>query len=182
MAEMNVRDDVARGVEHARILQAHAVFTKVGALDNFARHARSVWSCQIMPSSHSTDLRVRYAETDRMGVVYYANYLVWCEVGRVEFLRALGRSYAALEAEGTGLAVAEATVRYLAPARFDDLVRIQTTLTGVRSRLLTFDYLITHAESGLRIATASTALVSIDGNGKLAAIPEAFRLALEGTL
>src|SRR3954453_13166781 len=93
--------------------------------------------------THATELRVRYAETDRMGVVYYANYLVWCEVGRVEFLRSHGRSYAALEAEGTGLAVAEATVRYLAPARFDDLVRVETILTGVRSRAVIFDYVIT---------------------------------------
>jgi acyl-CoA thioester hydrolase len=117
-----------------------------------------------------------------MGVVYYANYLVWCEVGRVEFLRALGRSYATLEHEGTGLAVAEAKVRYLAPARFDDLVRVETTLTGVRSRAVTFDYLITHAESGIRLATAHTALVSIDRDGRLSAIPAAFRAALEAVL
>jgi acyl-CoA thioester hydrolase len=132
--------------------------------------------------SHSTDIRVRYAETDRMGVVYYANYLVWCEVGRVEFLRALGRSYAALESEGVGLAVSEARVRYLAPARFDDVVRITTTLVGVRSRAVTFDYEITNAESGLRLATAHTALVSIAGDGRLAAIPADFRAALDAVL
>jgi acyl-CoA thioester hydrolase len=135
-----------------------------------------------MPHSHSTELRVRYAETDRMGVVYYANYLIWCEVGRVEFMRALGRGYAALEAEGTGLAVSEAQVRYLSPARFDDLVRVETTLTGVRSRAVTFDYVITHAESGTRLATAHTALVSIAPDGRLAAIPAHFRAALETVL
>src|SRR4030081_2571381 len=135
-----------------------------------------------MPFSHSTELRVRYAETDRMGVVYYANYLVWCEVGRVEFLRALGRSYATLAHEGAGLRVAEEKVRYLAPARFDDLVRVETTLTGVRSRAVTFDYLITHAESGARLATARTALVSLDRDGRLAAIPQDFRLTLESVL
>jgi acyl-CoA thioester hydrolase len=133
-------------------------------------------------NTHTTELRVRYAETDRMGVVYYANYLIWCEVGRVEFLRARGRSYARLEAEGVGLAVSEANVRYLAPARFDDLVRVQTTLTGVRSRAVTFDYLITHAESGARLATCHTSLVSIDGQGRLVALPPEFRQALEGTL
>src|SRR4026207_959508 len=84
-----------------------------------------------VPLTHTTELRVRYAETDRMGVVYYANYLVWCEVGRAEFMRSLGGRYAALEARGYGLAVAEATVRYLAPARFDDPVRIETSLVGV---------------------------------------------------
>src|SRR5215211_8344136 len=132
--------------------------------------------------TNATELRVRYAETDRMGIVYYANYLVWCEVGRVEFLRALGRSYAALEHEGTGLAVAEAQVRYLAPARFDDLVRVETTLTGVRSRAVTFDYLITNADSGTRLATAHTALVSIDRDGRLSAIPTEFRAALDAVL
>lgn len=135
-----------------------------------------------MTHTHSTELRVRYAETDRMGVVYYANYLVWCEVGRVELLRALGRSYARLEDEGIGLAVSEAQVRYLSPARFDDVIRIETTLTGVRSRAITFDYLISNAESGARLATAHTSLVSIDAAGRLAAIPTSFRAALDAAL
>lgn len=135
-----------------------------------------------MPLTNATELRVRYAETDRMGIVYYANYLVWCEVGRVEFMRALGGSYAALESQGYGLAVAEATVRYLAPARFDDLVRIETTLVGVRSRAVTFDYVILHAETGTRLATAHTALVSVDAAGKPTAMPAEFRARLEAAL
>jgi acyl-CoA thioester hydrolase len=135
-----------------------------------------------MPLTNATELRVRYAETDRMGIVYYANYLIWCEVGRVEFMRALGGSYAALEAQGYGLAVAEATVRYLAPARFDDLVRIETTLVGVRSRAVTFDYVISHAETGTRLATAHTALVSVDGTGRPTAMPSDFRARLEAAL
>jgi acyl-CoA thioester hydrolase len=129
-----------------------------------------------------TEFRVRYAETDRMGVVYHANYLVWCEVGRVEFMRALGRDYAALEEQGTGLAVTEAKVRYLAPARFDDPIRVATTVTGVRSRAVSFDYEITNAETGLRLATAHTDLVSIDRDGRLMAIPADFRAALEAAL
>ena len=135
-----------------------------------------------MPLTNATELRVRYAETDRMGIVYYANYLVWCEVGRVEFMRALGGSYAALESQGYGLAVAEATVRYLAPARFDDLVRIETTLIAVRSRAVTFDYVILHAETGTRLATAHTALVSVDAAGKPTAMPAEFRARLEAAL
>lgn len=135
-----------------------------------------------MPRSFSTELRVRYAETDRMGIVYYANYLIWCEVGRVEFMRALGRSYAVLETEGYGLAVAEAQVRYLSPARFDDLVRVETTLGSVRSRAVTFDYSIINAETGQRLATAHTALVSIDLAGRPTALPGEFRAALESVL
>lgn len=134
-----------------------------------------------MPLTHATEFRVRYAETDRMGVVYYANYLVWCEVGRVEFMRSLGGSYAELESRGYGLAVAEATVRYLAPARFDDSVRIETSLVGVRSRAVIFDYVISNAETGARLATAHTALVSIDSSGRPTALPADFRALLEGT-
>lgn len=132
--------------------------------------------------THATELRVRYAETDRMGIVYYANYLIWCEVGRVEFMRALGRSYAVLETEGYGLAVAEARVRYLSPAHFDDRVRVETTLASVRSRAVTFDYVISHAETGARLALAHTSLVSIDSSGRPVSLPQEFRRALEGVL
>src|SRR3954470_16032829 len=131
----------------AGVYTPRGAFTNCRHPVNFARDACPSPLPPLMPHSHATELRVRYAETDRMGIVYYANYLVWCEVGRVEFMRALGRDYASLEREGFGLAVAEATVRYLAPARFDDLVRVQTTLTTVRSRAVTFDYVISHAES-----------------------------------
>jgi acyl-CoA thioester hydrolase len=135
-----------------------------------------------MAVTHTTELRVRYAETDRMGIVYYANYLVWCEVGRVEFMRALGGSYADLEAQGYGLAVAEARVRYLAPARFDDTVRIETILIGVRSRAVSFDYVVSNAETGVRLATAHTALVSIDSGGRPTALPPQFRALLDAAL
>ncbi len=135
-----------------------------------------------MTTQHETELRVRYAETDRMGVVYYANYLVWCEVGRVEFLRSLGRSYAVLEREGVGLAVSEARVRYLSPARFDDRIRVVTSLMEVRSRAVSFDYLILNADTGARLATAHTALVSIDPTGRLCAIRSDFRTALDEAL
>jgi len=153
-------------------------------LSNFARDAAFTVSGNVVTNhrSQSTEFRVRYAETDRMGVVYHANYLVWCEVGRVEFMRTLGRDYASLEEQGTGLAVTEARVRYLAPARFDDPIRVVTSLTGVRSRAVSFDYEITHAESGVRLATAHTDLVSIDREGRLMAIPAEFRLALESAL
>jgi acyl-CoA thioester hydrolase len=108
-----------------------------------------------------------------MGVVYHANYLVWCEMGRTDLIRQFGRSYAEIEALGVGLAVSDASLRFLAPARYDDLIRVQTTLTDVRSRAMTFDYEITHAERGTRLALASTTLVGLDRAGRVARLPAA---------
>jgi acyl-CoA thioester hydrolase len=112
------------------------------------------------------EFRVRYAETDQMGVVYHAEYLVWCEIGRTEFIRSLGLPYSEMERRGFKLAVADASIRYHAPARYDDLVRVETTLTEVRSRAITFDYIIRDAGSGSRLVTARTLLVSLDGDAR----------------
>ena len=91
----------------------------------------------------TTEVRVRYAETDQMGVVYYANYLVWFEVGRVELLRALGFSYRVLEAEhGCILPVIEATCRYRASARYDDQILIEARPALLRGSILKFAYRI----------------------------------------
>ena len=87
-----------------------------------------------------SEVRVRYAETDQMGVAYHAEYLVWCEVGRTDFIRQLGVTYAEMERQGIALAVAEANVRYHASARYDDLIRIETRLREVRSRMVAFAY------------------------------------------
>lgn len=130
--------------------------------------------------STSIELRVRYAETDQMGVVYYANYLIWCEVGRTEHIASLGVRYSALEARGVRLAVADAEIRYHAPARYDDLVRIDTTLETVRSRTITFAYLIRNATTGAKLVTARTTLVSIDPAGRPLALPLDVRRRLEG--
>lgn len=127
------------------------------------------------PAVSTIDFRVRYAETDQMGVVYHAEYLVWCEVGRTEFIRSLGLPYAELERRGTSLAVADASLRFMAPARYDDLVRVETTLTDVRSRAITFDYLIRKVETGERLVAARTMLVSIDRNGRPMPIPTEVR-------
>jgi acyl-CoA thioester hydrolase len=120
---------------------------------------------------HISELRVRYSETDQMGVVYHAEYLVWCEVARTDFIRAHGLPYSELERRGTVLAVAEATIRYHAPARYDDLIRIETRLSDVRSRAITFDYLIRNGQTGARLATARTLLVSLDPSGKPVPLP-----------
>jgi acyl-CoA thioester hydrolase len=114
-----------------------------------------------------------------MGVVYHANYLIWCDIGRTEYLKALGANYAELERSGTMLAVSEASVRYHASARYDEPIRIETTLREVRSRALTFDYLITNAETGARLASASTSLVSLDRSGRPTKIPADTRSLLE---
>lgn len=132
-----------------------------------------------MTRVHVEEVRVRYAETDQMGVVYHANYLVWCDIGRTQYLKALGANYAELERSGTMLAVSDASVRYHASARYDEVIRIETTLREIRSRALTFDYEIIHAESGTRLATASTVLVSLDRTGRPVKLPEQTRALLQ---
>ena len=133
------------------------------------------------PRPQEIVFRVRYGETDRMGVVYHAEYLVWCEMGRTEYIRSLGMSYAEMERRGVPLAVAEATIRYHAPARYDDLIRVSTVLARLGSRGLTFDYMIAHAESGQRLASASTMLVALDPDGKATTIPADIRTLLAGS-
>jgi acyl-CoA thioester hydrolase len=127
---------------------------------------------------HVSEFRVRYSETDQMRVVYHAEYLVWCEVGRTDFIRNLGIPYSELERRGTALAVAEATIRYHAPARYDDLVRVETRLTEVRSRAVAFEYVIRN-EAGDRLATARTLLVSLDAAGKPSPIPADVRALMQ---
>jgi acyl-CoA thioester hydrolase len=133
------------------------------------------------PLHHDIEFRVRYAETDQMGVVYHANYLIWCEVGRTDFIRTCGMSYADMERAGVGLAVSELSARFHAAARYDDMIRVRTTLVDVRSRGITFDYLITNAETGDRLVTARTALVSIDSTGRPTALPADVRRLFHGT-
>ena len=128
------------------------------------------------------EFRVRYAETDQMGVVYHSHYLVWCEVGRTEHLRTIGTNYATVEQAGTTLAVAEASLRYHAPARYDNLIRVETTLTSVRSRIITFDYLITNADTGERLVTARTTLIALTPEGKPHSLSPRLRELLEADL
>ena len=126
-----------------------------------------------------TRVRVRYAETDRMGVVYYANYLVWFEVGRAEWLRQQGWSYRAMEHEGgVQLPVIEAHCEYRRPARYDDEVDIAaqaTLLTPVRLR---FDYRLTRADDDTLLAEGHTVHVAVDTNGRPCRLPERVRGAL----
>lgn len=104
-----------------------------------------------------THLRVRYAETDQMGVVYYANYLVWMEVGRVELCRAAGIRYRDMETDDDVLlVVAEANCRYLSPARYDDEIRIRTWIAAASPRLIRFEYEFFDVTTGTMLATGFT--------------------------
>jgi acyl-CoA thioester hydrolase len=121
------------------------------------------------------EFRVRYAETDQMGVVYHTNYLIWCEMGRTDFIRRRGMSYADIERSGTLLAVSDLTARFLGAARYEQMIRVTTTLARIQSRVIVFDYLITNAETGARLVTASTTLVSVDSSGKPKSMPPEIR-------
>ena len=177
--EVRVGDDVARRCEHARILPVLDSLYKHEIGDDLRRvtieSRGELAGVTATPLYHDVEFRVRYAETDQMGVVYHTNYLVWCEVGRTDFIRARGMSYSDMEKSGVGLAVSELSARYHSAARYDDMIRIRTTLTDLRSRGITFEYLITHALTGQRLVTARTALVSIDARGRPIALPASIR-------
>ena len=120
-------------------------------------------------------LRVRYAETDQMGVVYYANYLIWMEVGRLEFCRARGFNYRDMELnDGIFLAVAEANCRYRFPARFDDEVAVRTWIEEGNTRMVTFGYEMQLTGSGRRLATGSTRHVFVSREMRPTRLPEKY--------
>ena len=124
----------------------------------------------------STTLRVRYAETDQMGVVYYANYLIWFEVGRAALCRKLGFAYREMEREdGLYLIVAEARCRYKAPARYDDEIEVRTCLREQRKRVLAFGYEIYRQPDEELLAEGETVHVITDHHGRPRALPEKYR-------
>ena len=124
------------------------------------------------------EFRVRYGETDQMGVVYHAEYFVWFDMGRTELIRSLGVPYVDIERAGVALAVAEASVRYHAPARYDDLIHVETRVTRVASRVIDFEYVVTRADTGTRLATARTTMVAMDRAGRATTIPAELRSRL----
>ena len=132
---------------------------------------------------HETRLRVRYAETDQMGVVYHSNHLIWFEVGRVELMREMGFSYRDMEREdGRFIAVAEVNCRYRAPAYYDDEILIRTRLKTVRESVVVFSYELLRADSKALVAEGETTHIVTDAKMKIAALPEkylpAFRAAM----
>jgi acyl-CoA thioester hydrolase len=128
---------------------------------------------------HETTLRVRYADTDQMGVVYHANYLIWFEIGRTEFCRARGFSYRDMEADGNAfLVVAESYCRYKAPARYDDELLVRTHVTELRRRSVRFGYEIVRLADDHIIAEGETGHVVTDSHGRVISMPDIYRQLL----
>lgn len=129
-----------------------------------------------MSRVHEIDLRVRYGETDRMGVVYHANYLLYFEMGRTECMRATGVTYRELESRGVFLVVVDANVRYHSNVGYDESIRVRTRVGDLGRVRVRFDY---EALSGDRLlADGSTTLACVDAKGKVRALPEEVTRAL----
>lgn len=117
-------------------------------------------------------VRVRYAETDQMGVVYHANYLVWFEIGRVEFIRQLGLDYKSMEREeGCGIAVVDVSARYRSPARYDDELIIETRLLAARGSVIRFAYKVVRAEDQTLLCEGQTVHVVVGRDMKRCPLP-----------
>lgn len=124
----------------------------------------------------TSSLRVRYAETDQMGIVYYANFFVWFEIGRADFCRQHGFRYRDMEQQdGLYIIVAEAKCRYKAPARYDDEILVRTCLRGARRRVLTFGYEVYRQADQQLLAEGETVHVITDREGRPRALPEKYR-------
>ena len=126
---------------------------------------------QGMRPASETRVRVRYAETDQMGVVYHSNYLIWFEVGRVEFIRQLGLNYKQMEEEGCGITVVDVHVRYRAPARYDDELVIETRLLAARGAVVRFGYRILRIADGLLLCEGETMHVVVGMDMKKRSLP-----------
>lgn len=132
---------------------------------------------------NETDLRVRYSETDKMGVVYHANYLVWFEIGRTEFCRSRGFSYRDMEEDDDAfLVVVESYCRYKAPAYYDDELIVRTHVTELRRRSLRFGYEIVRKSDDKVIAEGETGHVVTDKDGRVRSFPEGYNHLLSSTL
>ena len=126
-------------------------------------------------SPGKTRVRVRYAETDQMGVAYHANYLIWFEIGRVELMRQHGLSYSQMEAEeGCGIAVAEAKIRYKAPARYDDDLVIETKLVKARGPIIHFGYRIFREHDEVVLCEGETIHVVVGRDMKRCRLPKKY--------
>jgi acyl-CoA thioester hydrolase len=137
-----------------------------------------VKSSAVAPDVSETLVRVNYSETDQMGVVYHARYLVWLDVARTEHIRLAGMTYRELEDAGLRLAVSEISVRYRLPARYDDRIRIRCWVRDLPSRRIDFGYALDHADDGRLLATAFTSLLALDRDMNLTRLPDIVRRAM----
>jgi acyl-CoA thioester hydrolase len=127
------------------------------------------------PRVSESRVRVRYAETDQMGVVYHANYLVWFEVGRVDFIRSLGMDYRTMEQEdGIGIAVVDVSARYKSPARYDDELIVETQLRAARGAVIKFGYRIVRAADQTVLCEGETVHVVVGRDMKKQSLPEKY--------
>ncbi len=132
---------------------------------------------------HETRLRVRYAETDQMGVVYHSNHLIWFEVGRVELMREMGFSYRDMEREdGRFIAVAEVQCRYRAPAYYDEEIVVRTRLKAVRESVVVFSYELVRADNRTLLAEGETTHIVTDSTLKVAALPKKYLTAFRAAM
>jgi acyl-CoA thioester hydrolase len=127
----------------------------------------------------SSRIRVRYAETDQMGVAWHGNYLAWFEVGRTDLLRGVGLSYRELEAQGLRLPVVEASARFTRPARYDDVLEIRTRLAALGGARLSFEYEVVRDGTQETLATGSTTHASVDAEGRPRRLPAELRSRLQ---
>jgi len=128
---------------------------------------------QILHTSE-TRFRARYSETDKMGVIYYANYLVWMEMGRTDYCKSVGFDYRDMELDGANMAVAEATCRYITPARYDDEILVRTQVERLNRRLITFTYVVSNDQTGTVLAEGRTVHIAMGNDGKSRSIPQRY--------
>ncbi len=127
------------------------------------------------PLVHRTQVRVAYADSDAMGMVYYAHYLRWLEVGRTELMRSLGIAYKEMEDRGTFLPVSQVFCKYHVPARYDDILIIETTVDFLRRASIQFSYRILRQSDETLLITGYTLHAFVDREGKIVKVPSALR-------
>ena len=133
-----------------------------------------------MSLTGETQLRVRYAETDQMGVVYHSNFVIWFEVGRVELLRQMGFRYRDMEEQDDcHIAVVDLKLRYKAPAHYDDEVLVRTQLKNMRESLLHFGYEIVRASDGTLLAEGETTHIVVNAKFEKTPLPEKYMKAFQ---
>jgi acyl-CoA thioester hydrolase len=144
---------------------------------------RRVSSSNHHPVVCESRLRVRYAETDQMGVVYHSNHFIWFEIGRVELMRQLGFSYRDIERnDGLFIAVADARCRYKAPAHYDEEIIVRTHLKNVRESVVHFGYELVRAEDGTILAEGETTHIVTDAQMNITPLPEKYLIAFRAAM